>query len=76
MDKRRALDLMDRSLEDRRDDVDVLQRFRADIERQTNQAALPLVEAVGPDRTARLIDLLKPVRRALLDGGAFAAFGR
>ena len=28
------------------------------------------------DRTARLIDLLKPVRRALLDGGAFAAFGR
>ena len=50
--------------------------FRADIERRTNGAALPLVEAVGPDRTARLIDLLKPVRRALLDGGAFAAFGR
>ncbi len=50
--------------------------FRADIERRTNLAALPLVEAVGPDRTARLIDLLKPVRRALLDGGAFAAFGR
>jgi hypothetical protein len=50
--------------------------FRADIERRTNRAALPLVEAVGPDRTARLIDLLKPVRRALLDGGAFAAFGR
>ncbi|MGB0499868.1 MAG: hypothetical protein ACPGNP_01660 [Acidimicrobiales bacterium] len=35
-----------------------------------------MVDAVGPDRTARLIDLLKPVRRALLDGGAFAAFGR
>ena len=50
--------------------------FRADIERRTNRAALPLVEAVGPDRAARLIDLLKPVRRALLDGGAFAAFGR
>ena len=43
----------------------------ADIERRTNQAALPLVEAVGPDRTARLTDLLKPVRRALLEG-AFA----
>ena len=35
-----------------------------------------VVEAVGPDRTARLIALLKPVRRALLDGGAFAAIGR
>ncbi|MEO0494030.1 MAG: hypothetical protein AAF081_11495 [Actinomycetota bacterium] len=50
--------------------------FRADIERRTDRAALPLVDAVGPDQTARLLDLLKPVRRALLDGGAFAAIGR
>ncbi len=50
--------------------------FRADIERRTDIASIPLIDAVGPDRTQRLIDLLKPVRRALLDGGAFAALGR
>ena len=50
--------------------------FRAEIERRTDVASLPLVDAVGPDRTQRLIDLLKPVRKALLDGGAFAAMGR
>ncbi|MEM9463913.1 MAG: hypothetical protein AAGA90_00990 [Actinomycetota bacterium] len=50
--------------------------FRAEIERRTDVASLPLVDAVGPDRTQRFIELLKPVRRALLDGGAFAAFGR
>ncbi|MEM9521381.1 MAG: hypothetical protein AAGA37_18875 [Actinomycetota bacterium] len=49
--------------------------FRAEIERRTDVASLPLVEAVGPDRTQRFIDLLKPVRKALLDGGAFAAMG-
>lgn len=50
--------------------------FRAEIERRTDVASLPLVHAVGPDRTQRLIDVLKPVRRALIDGGAFAAMGR
>ncbi len=50
--------------------------FRADIERRTDLASAPLVEAVGPDQTARLLDLLKPVRRALIDGGAFAALSR
>ncbi len=50
--------------------------FRAEIERRTDIAALPLVEAVGPDATQRFVDLLKPVRRALLDGGAFAALSR
>lgn len=46
--------------------------FRADIERQTNAAAAPLVDAIGPDDTARLIDLLAPIQRALVDSGAFA----
>lgn len=50
--------------------------FRAEIERRTDVASVPLIDAVGPDRTQRLIELLKPVRRALLDGGAFAAMGR
>lgn len=50
--------------------------FRAEIERRTDIASLPLVEAVGPDRTQRFIDLVKPIRRALLDGGAFATLGR
>ncbi|MEM8707876.1 MAG: hypothetical protein AAGE98_15535 [Actinomycetota bacterium] len=50
--------------------------FRADIERRTDVASMPLVDAVGPDQTMRLIELLKPVRRALLDGGAFDAMRR
>ena len=50
--------------------------FRDDIERRTDHASLPLVDAVGPDQTVRLIELLKPVRKALIDGGAFAAMGR
>lgn len=50
--------------------------FRDDIERRTDHASLPLVEAVGPDQTVRLIELLKPLRKALIDGGAFAALGR
>ena len=50
--------------------------FRDEIERRTDIASMPLVDAVGPDRTERLIELLKPGRRALLDGGAFAALGR
>ena len=49
--------------------------FRAEIEQRTNIAALALVEAVGPDQTQRLIELLKPIRRALVNGGAFAALG-
>lgn len=56
--------------------TDAGEAFRAEIERRTDVASLPLVDAVGAEQTQRLIELLKPVRKALLDGGAFAAFGR
>ena len=46
--------------------------FRDDIERRTNVAAAPLVDAIGPDDTRRLIDLLRPVQQALVESGAFA----
>ena len=46
--------------------------FREAIERQTNLAAAPLVDAIGPDETRRLIDLLKPLQRGLVESGAFA----
>lgn len=55
--------------------TDLGDAFRAEIEQRTNIAALALVEAVGPDQTQRLIELLKPIRRALVNGGAFAALG-
>lgn len=47
--------------------------FRDEIERTTDRSSLPLVDAIGTDDTQRLIELLRPVRRALTDGGAFAA---
>lgn len=47
--------------------------FRAAIEHTTNEASLPLVNALGTDDTQRLLDLLRPIRKALTDGGAFAA---
>lgn len=47
--------------------------FRDGIEQQTDAASLPLVEAIGPADTQRLLDLLRPVRTALTEGGAFAA---
>jgi hypothetical protein len=50
--------------------------FREDIEYRTNVACLPMVDAVGEDEARRLVELLKPIRRCLLDGGAFAMMGR
>lgn len=47
--------------------------FREAIETTTDEASSPLVEAVGPTDTQRLLDLLRPVRTALNEGGAFAA---
>ncbi len=47
--------------------------FRDDIEHRTNVAAAPLVDAVGPGQTQRLIDLLRPISQALLDHNAFRA---
>ncbi len=49
------------------------QAFRIGIEDRTNAACVPLVAGVGDDTIRRFIDLLKPVRRALLDSDAFAA---
>lgn len=46
--------------------------FRHEIERRTNVAAAPLVDAIGVDDTRRLIDLLKPVQQRLIESGAFA----
>lgn len=50
--------------------------FREEIEHRTNVACLSMVHAVGEAGARRFVDLLKPVRRGLLDGGAFAMMGR
>lgn len=50
--------------------------FRDGIEQQTDEAALPLVDAIGAADTRRLLDLLRPIRTALIEGGAFAAMMR
>ena len=52
------------------------QAFRDDIETRTDVACQALVDAVGEDSTKRFIELLKSIRRGLLDGGAFALMGR
>ena len=49
--------------------------YRAGIEDRTNMVCAPLVEAIGAAETRHFIDLLKPVRTALMDSGAFAALG-
>lgn len=50
--------------------------FREAIEHRTDVACGPMVDALGEDGTVRFIELLKPIRRGLLDGGAFAMMGR
>lgn len=56
--------------------TDAGRALRDDIEHRTDLACLPMVDAIGAADTRRLIDLLKPVRTGLLEGGAFAALGR
>ncbi len=56
--------------------TDAGREFRDAIERQTDEACLRLVNAVGETDTVRLLDLLRPIRKALLDAGAFALAGR
>ena len=46
--------------------------FREAIEHATDQASAPLVAALGAADTQQLFDLLRPVRKALIEGGAFA----
>lgn len=50
--------------------------FREDIEERTNVASQPMIDAVGEETASQFVDLLKPIRRGLLDGGAFAIMGR
>jgi hypothetical protein len=50
--------------------------FREGIEATTNRACQVMVDGVGDEAAAELFETLRPVRRALLDGGAFAALGR
>lgn len=50
--------------------------FREQIEHRTDVACCRMVDAVGEGEARRLVDLLKPIRRGLLDGGAFASMGR
>lgn len=56
--------------------TDAGRAFREAIEDRTNQACQPMVDAVGDEAASRFVDLLKPVRRGLLEGGAFATMGR
>ena len=46
--------------------------FRDAIEDQTNRASQPLVDGLGSERTERLCALLRPIRTALIEAGAFA----
>lgn len=56
--------------------TDAGRAFRADIEARTDTACMAQVDAIGPTDTERFIDLLKPIRGGLIDGGAFALMGR
>ena len=50
--------------------------FRNAIEDQTNRASQPLVDGLGSERTEQLCALLRPVRTALVESGAFARLRR
>lgn len=51
-------------------------RFRETLEETTNRLCIPLATAAGDGSAERLVELLRPWRRALIDGGAFARIGR
>lgn len=50
--------------------------FREEIESATNRACQVMVDAVGDEAAAELFEALRPIRRALLDAGAFTALRR
>lgn len=56
--------------------TDAGRSFREEIETRTDEACQPMIDAVGTTATERFVELLKPIRRGLLDGGAFALMGR
>jgi hypothetical protein len=51
------------------------QEFRGEIERRTNGACVAMVDAVGEADTTRLVECLRPLRKALQADGAFARLG-
>ena len=53
--------------------TDAGREFRDQIERQTDVASMPLVEAIGEDNTRRLNELLRPLRDGLFGADAFKA---
>jgi len=52
--------------------TDAGRAFRDGIENQTNLASQPLVDGLGVERTERLCELLRPMRKGLVESGAFA----
>ncbi len=46
--------------------------LREAIEEQTNRASQPLVDGLGIEATERLCELLRPIRKQLVEAGAFA----
>ncbi|MDT7570618.1 MAG: hypothetical protein QOE05_792 [Actinomycetota bacterium] len=53
--------------------TDAGRAVRADIETKTDELALPMWQRIGDDGAARLREIVKPLVRAIVDAGAFAA---
>ncbi|MCH7787954.1 MAG: hypothetical protein IH940_00760 [Acidobacteria bacterium] len=51
------------------------QEFRGDIENRTDRACHAMAESIGEEQVTRLLELLRPLRRALQADGAFARLG-
>jgi len=66
-------DLRDRGLLDQSGRLTGLgAEFRGDIESRTDQVALAPWAALGPERCNELRALVRPLSRAIVDGGAFS----
>jgi hypothetical protein len=55
--------------------TDAGQEFRAEIEGRTDRACVAMVDAAGDEQTTRLLESLRPLRRALQADGAFGRLG-
>jgi hypothetical protein len=56
--------------------TDLGRQVREDIETKTDELALPMWRRIGDDGCARLREIVKPLVRAIVDGGAFAPTAR
>lgn len=56
--------------------TDAGRAFREELETRTNVVCARMVAAAGEADTRRFLDLLKPVRKGLLESGIFAGIGR